>query len=54
MKFGLDGNENPNYGQEVVGFFPLNKSIIDKILAVRLEGLFWTRNKVGCSFGFGL
>jgi hypothetical protein len=30
------------------------KSIIDKILAVRLEGLFWARNKVGCSFGFGL
>jgi hypothetical protein len=30
--------------------FP-KKSIIDKILAVRLEGLFWARNKVACSFG---
>ena len=35
-------------------FFFIKKSIIDKILAVRLEGLFWARNKVGCSFGFGL
>jgi hypothetical protein len=34
--------------------FFIQKSIIDKILAVRLEGLFWARNKVGCSFGFGL
>jgi hypothetical protein len=32
-KFELDGNGNPNYGQEAVGFFPLN-SIIDKILVV--------------------
>jgi hypothetical protein len=30
------------------------KSITHKILAVRLEGLFWARNEVGCSFGFGL
>jgi hypothetical protein len=34
-------------------FFSL-KIIIGKTLVVRLEGLFWTRNKVGCSFGFGL
>ena len=52
-KFGSDGNGNPNYGREAVGFFSLKKHI-DKILAVRLEGLFWARNKVGCSFGFGL
>jgi hypothetical protein len=32
----------------------IKKSIINKILAIRLEGLFWARNKVGCSFGFGL
>jgi hypothetical protein len=25
------------------------KSKFDKILVVRLEGLFWARNKVGCS-----
>ena len=29
----------------------IKKSIIDKILAVRLEGLFWARKKVGRSFG---
>jgi hypothetical protein len=34
--------------------FFITKSIIDKILAVRLEGLFWAGNKVRCSFGFGL
>jgi hypothetical protein len=37
----------PNYGQDVVKFFAYGKSIIDKIMAVRLEGLFWARNKVG-------
>jgi hypothetical protein len=35
-------------------FFSTKKSIIDNILAVKLEGLFGTRNKVGCSFGVGL
>jgi hypothetical protein len=35
-------------------FFFIKKSIIDKILGVRVEGLFWARNKEGCSFGFGL
>jgi hypothetical protein len=35
-------------------FFSIKKSIIDKILAVRLEGLFRTMNEVGWSFGFGL
>jgi hypothetical protein len=34
--------------------FIIKNSIIDKILTIRLEGLFWARNKVGCSFGFGL
>jgi hypothetical protein len=34
--------------------FSHKKSIVDKILAVRLEGLFWATNKVGCSSGFGL
>jgi hypothetical protein len=53
-KFGLDRNGNPNYGWEAIGFFFIKKSIIDKILAVRLEGLFRASNKVGCSFGFGL
>jgi hypothetical protein len=32
----------------------IKKLILDKILAVRLEGLFGTRNKTGCSFEFGL
>jgi len=31
-------------------FFHKKKSISDKILAIRLEALFWARNKVGCSF----
>jgi hypothetical protein len=35
-------------------FLLIKKSIIDKILAVRSKRLFWTRNKVGYSFGFGL
>jgi hypothetical protein len=35
-------------------FFLIKKPIIGKILAVKLEGLSWARNKVGCSFGFGL
>ena len=35
-------------------FFSLKNSIIDKMLAVRLKGLFWARNKVGCSSGVGL
>ena len=43
-------NENPNYGREAVRFFPLKKLKTDKILAVRLEGLFWTAHEVGCSF----
>jgi hypothetical protein len=34
-------------------FLSLNKKIkADKILAVRLEGLLWAGNKVGCSFFF--
>jgi hypothetical protein len=53
-KFGSDRNGNPNYGREAVSFFSLKKLTIDKILAVRLQGSFWARNKVGCSFGFGL
>jgi hypothetical protein len=51
---GRTGMKNPNYGREAVGFFSLKKSITDKIFAIRLEELFWARNKVGCSFGFGL
>jgi hypothetical protein len=35
-------------------FFFMKKSIIGKIFAVRLEGLFWARNKVGYSSRFGL
>jgi hypothetical protein len=34
--------------------FFIKTSIIDKILTIRLEGLFWARYKVACSFGFGL
>jgi hypothetical protein len=39
-KLGSDGNENSNYGREAVDYFSIKKSIIDKILAIRLEGLF--------------
>jgi hypothetical protein len=34
--------------------FLIIESIIDKILAVRLDGLYWASHKVGCSFGLGL
>ena len=30
------------------------KPNFDKILTVRMEGLFWTWNKVGCPSSFGL
>ena len=33
-------------------FYFIRKSIINIILVVGLEGLFWTRNKVGFLFGF--
>ena len=33
--------------------FFIQTSVIDKNLAVRYEGLFWARNKGGCSFEFG-
>ena len=39
-KFGSDGNGKPNYGQDATGFFSFKNSMINKILAVRLEGLF--------------
>jgi hypothetical protein len=53
-RFGPDKNGNPYYGREAIGFFIIKKAIINKILTVRLEGLFLARNIVGCSFGFGL
>ena len=46
----LDGNENPNHGQEAVELFFHKNPKTDKILAIRLEGLFWAWNKVRCSF----
>ena len=50
-KFEPNTNDNPNYGQEAVDLFLIKKKKeINKILAVRLEGLFWTGNKLGCSF----
>jgi hypothetical protein len=49
-KFGLDRNENPNYGREAVYFFLKTKKKKDMILAARLEGLFCAGTKVGCSF----
>ena len=49
-KFGLDMNGNPNYGREVGALSHTEKSKNDKILAVRLEGMFWVGNKVDCSF----
>ena len=38
MKFGSDGNVNPKFGWEAVDSCSWKKLIIDKILAVRLEG----------------
>jgi hypothetical protein len=53
--FKLDGNGNPNHTREAVIFFLIEKSIIDKILAVRSYALLSARNQVGgCSFGSGL
>jgi hypothetical protein len=46
----VNGNENPNYGEEAVNYFH-EKTNTNKILAVKLEGLFLTTmNKVACSF----
>ena len=53
-KFGSDGNGETQTMVKGRRFLIIKKSIIDKILAIGLEGLFWARNKVGCSFGFGL
>jgi hypothetical protein len=43
-------NGNPNYGQEATDYYYYYYDKSDKILAVRLEGLFWAGNRVGCSF----
>ena len=51
-KFGSDRIGNPNYDQEAVNLFPKKKK--DKILAVRLEELFWARNEMGRFFFHGL
>jgi hypothetical protein len=51
---GWMGMETQTMVKRLPNFFFIKKSIIDNILAIRLEGLFWARNKVGCSFGFGL
>jgi hypothetical protein len=58
-KFGPDKNGNSNYSQKAINFLSWINKKTDKILAIWLEGLFWARNKVGCSFflldfGFGL
>jgi hypothetical protein len=50
---GRTGMETQTMVKRPSVFF-IKKSITDKIFAVRLEGLFWARNKVGCPFGFGL
>jgi hypothetical protein len=51
-KFGSDKNGNPNYGQEAIDFLHAEIKKTDKILAVRLKGLFWEGNKVGCSLSY--
>jgi hypothetical protein len=49
------GMETQTMVKRPLVFFSLKFSIIDKILAVGLEGLVCAMNKVGCSsFGFGL
>jgi hypothetical protein len=45
---------NPNFRREAELFSSLNNQSLTKILAIRFEGLFWARNKVACSFEFGL
>jgi hypothetical protein len=51
---GWTGMKTQTMAERMSVFFSFKKSIIDKILAVRLAGFFWAMNEVGCSFGFGL
>jgi hypothetical protein len=53
-KFGLDGNGNPNYGREAVGFFSLKNQSLTRSWALDWRGYFEQGIKVACSFGFGL
>jgi hypothetical protein len=52
-KFGLDGDGDPHYGQEVVNFFPLKNQSLTRSWMLDWRGCL-VRNKVGCSFGFGI
>jgi hypothetical protein len=58
-EFGSDGNGNPKYGREAVGFFFLNKKIIiDKSWPLDWRGCFGQGIKwddpSGLNFGFGI
>ena len=49
-EFGLDMIGKPNYGWEAINSCSLTKKI-DKILAVRLEGLFWACDNLTHTLG---
>jgi hypothetical protein len=50
---GWIGMETQNMVQRSSIFFH-KKQKTDKILAIRLKGLFWAKNKVGCSYSLGM
>jgi hypothetical protein len=57
-KFGLDGNGNPNYGWEVVGFFSLNNQSLTRSWPLDWRGYFEQGIKwhalLSLDFGLGL
>jgi hypothetical protein len=57
-KFGLDGNENPNYGREAVGFFSLNNQSLTRSWPLDWrdyfeQGIKW-HAPLSLDFGLGL
>jgi hypothetical protein len=57
-KFGPDGNGNPNYGREVVGFFSLKIQSLTRSWLLDWRGYFEQEVKwhapLGLDFGLGL
>jgi hypothetical protein len=57
-KFGLDGNGNPNYGREAVGFFSLNNQSLTRSWPLDWRGYFEQGIKwhapLSLDFGLGL
>jgi hypothetical protein len=56
MKFGLDGNGNPNYGRKAVGFFSLHNQSLTRSWLLDWRGYFEHGIKchVPLSLDFGL